>query len=526
MNKKYLPVGIQDFKTIRDGGFYYVDKTAQILHLVEHGRNYFLSRPRRFGKSLLLDTFQELFECNEPLFRGLHVHNHWDWANKRLVVRLSFDGRHRGPEDIERTVLKQLKIIEHNAGLKAIPGETAQEFLLHLLDRLHRASGKKVVVLVDEYDKPILDVIDNKEMATANRDLLGGIYGIIKGSARNVHFVFVTGVSMFSKVSMFSYLNNLDNISLEPDYATICGYTDNDLDTVFAPELEGLDRNEIRRWYNGYHWRGEEKLYNPFDVLLLFKKRDFDAYWFETGSPRFLFETLKARSVNPIEFENQLIDKTVLSNIEVENIPAEALLFQAGYMTIVDEFRDGGMVFYRLDYPNYEVEFSLNNQLLANLDNRGKVPLAEGKSFKSCLETHDFEAFADQLRTWLASIPYQWHIKNDLARYEAWYLSLLLMCLRTASVEVRAEESISHGRYDMVIDFGEEIFILEFKVVKSQDEVEAKLVAAFDQMRKKGYANKYRDKSIHLIAVVCGSEARNLLEIKAEAFDAPQHNSP
>ncbi|MCY4358289.1 MAG: PD-(D/E)XK nuclease domain-containing protein, partial [Gammaproteobacteria bacterium] len=293
-----------------------------------------------------------------------------------------------------------------------------------------------------------------------------------------------------------------------------------DLDTVFAPELENLNRNKIRRWYNGYHWRGKEKLYNPFDILLLFRNRDFDTYWFQTGSPRFLFDTLKTRSVNPIEFENLLIDKTVLSNLEVENIPAEALLFQAGYMTIVDELRDGGMIFYRLDYPNYEVEFSLNNQLLANLDNRGKVPLAEGQSLKSCLEAHDFESFAEQFRTWLASIPYQWHIKNDLARYEAWYSSLLLMCLRTASVEVRAEESVSHGRSDMVIDLGKEIFILEFKVVESQDEVESKLKAAFDQIRKRGYANKYRDKSVHLIAIVCGREARNLLKICVEAIDS------
>ena len=437
------------------------------------------------------------------------------------MIRLSFGaGNFNKLGGIERNFDYQLMEHENDAGLQP-PSETISgpERFSSLIKRLHRKTGQQVVVLVDEYDKPILAVIHNKELATENRDALRNFYGVIKDSAEHVRFVFITGVSMFSKDSLFSELNHLTDISLDPEYATICGYTDNDLDTVFAPELENLNRNKIRRWYNGYHWLGREKLYNPFDVLLLFRKRVFDAYWFQTGSPRFLFDTLKTRSANPLEFENQLIDKTVLSNIEVEKIPAEALLFQAGYMTIVDMYCDGGMVFYRLDYPNYEVEFGLNNQLLANLDNRGKVPLVEGKSLKSCLEAHDFESLAEQFRTWLASIPYQWHIKNDLARYEAWYSSLLLMCLRTASVEVRAEESVSHGRSDMVIDLGTEIFILEFKVVESQLEVEAKLTAAFDQMRKKGYANKYRYKSIHLIAVVCGREARNLLEIRSEVAD-------
>ncbi|MDE0097937.1 MAG: AAA family ATPase, partial [Gammaproteobacteria bacterium] len=255
-----LPIGIQNFRRLRERGCYYVDKTPLIRALVDQGDYYFLSRPRRFGKSLLVDTLQELFAGSEELFRGLDIHGHWDWSGSHPVVRLSFDGKYNQPEDVEHSVLNQLALIEHGAGID--PARTADggpERLQNLLYHLHHSTGRAVVVLVDEYDKPILDVLDDPDLARANRDWLRGFYGIIKGSARHVRFVLVTGVSRFSKVSLFSGLNNLEDISLDPTFATICGYTDNDLDTVFAPELPGLDREEIRRWYNGYHWRGGEK---------------------------------------------------------------------------------------------------------------------------------------------------------------------------------------------------------------------------------------------------------------------------
>ena len=257
MHRRQLPIGIQDFRTIREQDCYYVDKTPLIHRLVSEGRYYFLSRPRRFGKSLLVDTLQELFEGNEALFRGLDIHGQWDWSDRHPVVRLSFDGKYDEPGDLERSILNQLALIKHDAGLDSAPSVGADpERLRTLLHHLHRAAGRRVVVLVDEYDKPILDVLENQALAKANRDHLRGFYGIIKGSARDVRFVLVTGVSMFSKVSLFSGLNNLKDISLDPRYATLCGYTDEDLDRVFAPEFPGLDRDEIRRWYNGYSWRG------------------------------------------------------------------------------------------------------------------------------------------------------------------------------------------------------------------------------------------------------------------------------
>ncbi len=518
MMRQRLPIGIQDFARMRETGSYYVDKTALIGGLIEQGDHWFLSRPRRFGKSLLVDTIKALFEGRKDLFEGLAIHQHWDWSLTHPVVRLSFDGKYNKPEDIERNILTQLDVIERHAGFEATTCRTAPERLFDLLDRLHHATGQRVVILVDEYDKPILDVLGDVALATANREYLRGFYGIIKGSAAHVRFVFVTGITMFSKVSLFSGLNNLKDISLDPRYATLCGYTDDDLDEVFAPELDGLDRDAIRTWYNGYNWRGQTRLYNPYDVLLLLDNREFRAYWFETGSPRFLFEMLKEKSVGPIELEGRLAEMSLISRFDVDDIGVEALLFQTGYLTITQETREGHRTFYRLDYPNMEVRLSLNDHLLAHLDGRNRVPLEEGRSLRAHLEAHEFGAFAERLKAWLSGIPYQWHATGDLARYEAWYASLLHMCLRAVGVEVRSEESSSHGRADMVIPLGGEVFVVEFKMAESAHHAEAALDAAFAQMRERGYADRYRGQPVHLIAVACGREARNLLDVRAEAL--------
>ncbi len=518
MTRQRLPIGIQDFATIRSEDFYYVDKTPLIRQLVEGGRHYFLSRPRRFGKSLLVDTIKALFEGQEALFRGLDIHDHWDWSVIHPVLRLSFDRKYDGPEDIERNIANQLGLMEHAAGLDPVhPREAPPERLRTLLYRLHHTTGQRVVILVDEYDKPILDGLHDPDRARANREALRSVYGMIKGSAAHIRFVLVTGVSMFSKVSLFSDLNNLEDISLDPRFATICGYTDADIDTVFAPELDGLDRDMIRNWYNGYNWRGDARLYNPFDVLLLLRKREFNPYWFETGSPSFLFETLKAKSISPMELENRLAHRSLVSKFDVDDISAEALLFQTGYLTITDEIREGHRTLYRLDYPNQEVRLSLNDALLAHLSPTDRVPPDEGATLRDLLEANDFDGFAETLRAYLAGIPYQWH-SNDLARHEAWYAGLLHMCFRATGVDVRAEEASSHGRADMVVRTDGQVFVLEFKMADTADATEAALEAAFTQMWQRGYADRYRDRNepVHLVAVVCGREARNLLEVRAE----------
>ena len=520
MQRRRLPIGIQAFRTIREEGFYYVDKTPLIRNLVEQGRFYFLSRPRRFGKSLLIDTLQELFEVSEELFRGLDIHGHWDWSVKNPVVRLSFDGKYNEPGDIERSVLNQLTIIERNSGLSpAVDLDAGPERFQDLLDRLHHATGQQVVVLVDEYDKPILDVLDDPDLAKANRDYLRGFYGIVKGSARNVRFVFVTGVSMFSKVSLFSGLNNLEDISLDPGYATICGYTDADLDTVFAPELPGLDREEVRRWYNGYHWRGEEKVYNPFDVLLLFRNREFRPWWFETGSPEFLFRLLMEKEVSPMELESRMTDEKLLSKFDVGNISVDALLFQTGYLTIAGEERHGPQIFYTLDYPNFEVQQSLNDGLLGYLGKTGKEVSDHGWTLCGLLREHDFHGFGERLRSFLAGVPYPWHDSGDLGRYESWYASMLYMMFRTIGVDLRVEDISSHGRADMVVFHGGQIFVLEFKMAEDEDDTEASLARAMAQMRDRGYGEKYRDRGqpVHLVGLSFGRAERNLRGVRAES---------
>ena len=521
MTLRQLPIGIQSFRRIREQGCYYVDKTPLIQRLIGNGDFYFLSRPRRFGKSLLVDTLRELFEGNESLFRDLAIHDNWDWSVSHPVVRLSFDGKYNEPRDVERSVLNQLVWIEEENQLKPLdPASTGPERLQDILRRLHRTTGQQVVVLVDEYDKPILDVIGNPEMATANRDYLRGFYGIIKGSAEHVRFVFVTGVSMFSRVSLFSGLNNLDNISLDPEYAAICGYTETDVDTVFAPELPGLDREQIRKWYNGYHWLGDEKLYNPFDLLLLFRKRRFRSYWFETGSPTFLFRMMMERQVSPLELENRVADEKLVCNFEIDNISIDALLLQTGYLTITAIEEDGVQIFYTLDYPNLEVRQSLNQGLLGFLGQQGKVVSDYGKQLVSLLLTNDLDGFADQLRAFFAGIPYQWQTTKGPDRYEAWYAGMLYACFRTIDLDLRVEDSSGRGRADMVVLHGGQVFVFEFKMAAGGGDSDTAARSAIQQIQEKGYAEKYRSRGepIHMVGVAFDPDSRNLATIIRQSY--------
>ena len=267
MNKRKLPIGIQTFRKIREESYYYVDKTAYIHQLLDGSKHYFLSRPRRFGKSLFLDTCKELFEGNEPLFEGLYIHDHWDWSVRHPVLRLDFsDMSFHDPDALRDDVTAQLDAIEAETGATSPYAEAPARFH-HLVQTLHERSGQRVAVLVDEYDKPILDALDTPEVARAHRDFLLGLYSVVKGSDAHIHFTLLTGVSKFFTGSLFSGLNNLIDITLDPRYSAICGYTDADLDRVFAPELPGLDRDQIRDWYKGYSWastssaapRGDEK---------------------------------------------------------------------------------------------------------------------------------------------------------------------------------------------------------------------------------------------------------------------------
>ena len=505
---------MQTFRKIREGRCYYVDKTAYIRHLLDEGEHYFLSRPRRFGKSLFLDTCKELFEGNEPLFEGLAIHDRWDWSVRHPVLRLSFgSGNFKEPGQLALNLKEQLAAAERRAEV-VTDYDTAPGRLASLLEALHLQSGQPVTVLVDEYDKPILDALDAPEVARANRDFLRGVYAVIKDCDAHIRFSFITGVSKFSKVSLFSGLNNLTDITLEPDYSAICGYTDADLDTVFAPELGGLDRDQVRDWYNGYSWRGTDKVYNPFDILLLFRTREFAAHWFETGTPTFLVDTLFRRRVSSLALDGMVSSTELLSTFDVDDMPTEALLFQTGYLTIERPQPRGGRMFYRLGYPNREVRQSLNQSLLNRMTGDASRPVAHSARLYDLLLVNDFTGLAALFESFFASIPYEWYTNNDIAHYEGFYASVFYSYFAGLGLDVVVEDSSSHGRLDMAVRFNDNVYLFEFKVVELAPEG-----AAIAQLKAKGYADKYRDRGepIHLIGVEFSKEARNLA-----AFDVEQ----
>ena len=492
-------------------GCYYVDKTDHARRLVEGGQYYFLSRPRRFGKTLLVDTLQELFEGSEELFRGLAVHGKWDWSARHPVVRLDFSGvgHFETPDGVRGTVERQLAAAERRAGLEPGPAGAAVRFH-ELIEALHERTGQEVVVLVDEYDKPILDALGDRDLARANRDFLLSLYGVIKACDERLRFVFLTGVSRFSRAGIFSGLNNLRDITLDPRFAAICGYTDAELDAVFAPELEGLDRDEVQRWYNGYNWRGADRVYNPFDILLLFETREFEAHWFRTGTPTFLADLLSRRRVATPALEGMFADDDLLSAIDVDRIPVETLLFQTGYLTIVGEERDADARLYRLDYPNREVTRSLNALLLTAMSPDVAVA-AESQELRRLMRANDFAGVENLFRAFLASIPNEWYANTGMAGYEAHYASVFYSHFAAAGMDVRAEESTARGRSDLAVLYDGSVYLFEFKVADGKPGGRA-----LAQIRERGYADKYRCGPIHLIGVEFGREERNIVGFEFE----------
>ena len=511
--RRRLPIGLQTLRHLHERNCYYVDKTGYVAQLVDEGTHYFLSRPRRFGKSLLLDTLKELFEGNEALFTGLHIHDRWDWSERHPVVRLDFGaGQFREPGYVHTSAMAQLAAAGRDTGV-AVEHDTAPERFRDLLRALHARTGRRVVVLVDEYDKPILDALDTPDVACANRDYLRGLYSTIKSCDAHVRFAFLTGVSKFSKVSLFSGLNNLKDITLDPRYSAICGYTEADLDTVFAPELPGLDREQIRDWYNGYNWRGAERVYNPFDILLLFDEREFGCYWFESATPTFLVETLFRRRISSLSLDGMLTSTELLSSFDVDAIATEALLFQTGYLTIRDVRDRGGVRRYRLGYPNREVRQSLNESLLRRLVQDATRQTANSDRLYDLLEANDFAGLETLFEAFFASIPYEWYTNNAIADYEGYYASVFYSYFAATGFDVTVEDSSNRGRADMAVRFGGNVYLFEFKVVEQATEG-----AALAQLKERGYADKYRasGEPIHLIGVEFSKETRNVTAFEVE----------
>ena len=511
--KRRLPIGLQTFRELREEGCYYVDKTGFIARLLDEGKHYFLSRPRRFGKSLFLDTVKELFEGNEPLFAGLHIHDRWDWSVRHPVVRLDFGAGHFGePGYVHASTMAQLATAAEDAGVP-VRYDTAPGRFRELLRELHARTGRRVVVLVDEYDKPILDALESPAVARANRDYLLGLYSTIKSGDADIRFSFLTGVSKVSQGNVFSGLNNLIDVTLDPRYSAVCGYTETDLDTVFAPELPGLDRERIRDWYKGYNWMGAERVYNPFDILLLFDKREFGCYWFETGTPAFLVETLFRRRMSSLELDGMLTDHELLSSFEVDAIATEALLFQTGYLTIKEVRDRGGVRRYRLGYPNREVRQSFDQSLLRQLVQDATRQTANRDRLHDVMERNDFAGMRGLFQAFFSGIPYEWYTSNAIAAYEGYYASVFYSYFAASGFDVTVEDSSNRGRADMAVRFRGNVYLFEFKVVEQAGEG-----AALAQLRERGYADKYRasGEPIHLIGVEFSKDTRNVTAFAAE----------
>ncbi len=364
---KKLPIGIQTFEKIAQGNYCYVDKTHFVRKLLDEGTYYFLSRPRRFGKSLFLSTLRAAFEGRKELFQGLFLYDNWDWSQSNPVVHISFgSGVARSVEELQETCDEILYDHSRTFGIEYHKSSSKGRFA-ELIQTLYEKTGRRVVVLVDEYDKPILDSIENTEMAITLREELKNFYSVIKDADPYIEFVFITGVSKFSKVSLFSGLNNLKDISIDKRFSDICGYTQEELERVFSQRLDkNVNLAEVKNWYNGYSWLGQH-VYNPFDILLYLDSKVFQSFWFETGTPAFLIKLLRKGRYFIPELQNMVAGEEIVGSFDVDNITVEALLFQTGYLTITGFEQTGAFRRYQLSYPNLEVRAGLTNAILTGL---------------------------------------------------------------------------------------------------------------------------------------------------------------
>jgi hypothetical protein len=489
---KKLPIGISDFKKLREENFIYVDKTKYIYKLIQEGGNYyFLSRPRRFGKSLLLSTIRYLFQGHKDLFKGLYIYDKWNWNETYPVIRI--DLSHLSITN-EKEFENQMELL-----LKEIGKEYKYNYQkkykangnLHLLiKKCYQNYNKKVVILIDEYDKIILDNIENKEKAQKIREKLKGFYSTLKGLDEYIKFVFITGVSKFSKVSLFSGLNQLEDISLNKDFGNICGYTQNELESYFNDYLKDLNLEQIKDWYNGYYFL-QDKLYNPFDILLYLKNKTFRNYWYETGKTEFLFKLLKNQNyelpyLNKLYYTSDILDK-----FDLEYISIEALMFQTGYLTIKELKIIESEEMYILDYPNKEIRQSFNRELLFYITQSYHTD--KTYNLKLALIHQNILLLKHQLEIFFNSISY--HILKNEFVYQAAIFGLIY----STGFNIILEDTTSKGRIDLTIIVNNSIvYIIEFKVIENaQDKGKA-----LNQIIQKQYYQKYLNyDKIYIISI-------------------------
>jgi len=421
---KKLPIGIQTFSSIIENDLLYIDKTDIAFNLIENYKYVFLARPRRFGKSLFLDTLHNIFAANKDFFNGLAIEKKWHWENKFPVIKLSFSGN----RTVKELLSSLLLMLKRNQEILQIDCDINDDIALYfsdLIEKTYQKYQQKVVILIDEYDKPILDNIDQLDVALECREILKRLYTQIKDNDQYIRFAMLTGVSKFSKVSIFSGLNNLEDISLSPQYGAICGYTQGDIDSVLASYLADINNDEIKKWYNGYNFLGEQ-VYNPYDILLFIKNNKvFDNYWFETATPSFLIKLIKQNQYFLPRFENLQVEKNLTNSFDIENISLETVMFQSGYLTIKEAYTDKRKrIQYLLDFPNYEVKLSFYDYLLNfSVNVADKVPVTD--DLYNALEKADLNQLELIINRLFASIAYNNFTKNNIENYEGFYASVL-----------------------------------------------------------------------------------------------------
>ncbi len=510
---KKLPVGIQDFGKLRKGGYLYVDKTKAIYRLCEESGYYFLSRPRRFGKSLLVSTMKELFSGNRELFEGLWIEDKWNWEKTNPILHIPFSSLGYKSLGLERALHEHLDELIERHDL-SVDEEALEKKFREVIEALCFQAGQ-VVLLIDEYDKPIIDYLGpDIKQAQENQQVLKKFYSVIKDSDAQLRMVFITGVSKFSKVSIFSDLNNLEDLSMhDPIACTMLGYTQEELEHYFQEHLPvaaeqlklGVEEllGKIRLWYNGYSWDGTNFVYNPFSILNFFKKRFFINFWFKTATPTFLIDLVQQKQA--YDFDGERVSEVFFDAFQIQrDIPLGTLLFQTGYLTVKKYDMETGL--YTLGYPNREVKSSFLEYLLSAFS---KFEPGFGKEkilrLQQALQQEDFEELKAIINELLYKVPYQLYDKKE----KAFHLVVHVL-LDYLGLNVHSEVNTSRGRLDAVVELEDKIYCIEFKVDESAEK-------ALRQILERGYLDKYRNSGKKLIALGINfdTEKREVEEISS-----------
>ncbi len=524
---KNLPIGIQTLARLREDNCVYVDKTKIAFSLISRSGAYFLSRPRRFGKSLFLDTLKEIFQGNQKLFQGLYIENRWNWSKTYPVIKIDFAGGHLTQiRELDEKIFEILEINQKRLGVTCRFSSGSGCFG-ELIRNLHHKTGRRVVILIDEYDKPILDNIEDTNTAKKMREGLRNLYSVMKSEDEHIQFIFMTGVSKFSKVSLFSGLNNLKDITIDAKYATICGYTHPDVESCFADHLKGVDWQKFKRWYNGYQWLGQA-VYNPYDVLLFIDSMQmYRAYWFETGSPSFLISLFQEKQYFLPDMETIEVGEEILDSFDVESIRPETLLFQSGYLTIDDIFTRHQRLMFRLKIPNMEVQLALNDHLINGYTDLVTEKFKYQDHLFDALSSGDPPALEQVIKRLFAGIPWRNFTNNDLMESEGYYASVLYAFFASLNARIIPEDITCRGQADLTVIIEKKIYVMEIKLIKNEDSGHEEMMKpknpALAQIMKRGYSEKYRNtpgRTVYELGMVFSRVKRNLIRFDWREVEA------